>query len=80
MVKPDAEICEPGKLTRVGSAQCVRRACSAWTADQNCSRKLLHLVQKPTHVFLYISVETVQIYTKFSGYVWEELGLGILRT
>jgi len=37
----------------------------------------LHCVQEktPTHAFFYISVENVSIYTKFSGYVCEELGI-----
>ena len=35
----------------------------------------IHCVQKktPIHVFFYISVENVYIYTKFSGYVYAEL-------
>ena len=37
----------------------------------------IYSVQKktPTHVFFYISAENVSIYTKFSGYVCEELGI-----
>jgi len=31
-------------------------------------------IKTPT-IFLYISVENVLIYTKFSGYVFEELGI-----
>jgi len=59
-------------------------------ANSNCHRLgyrdywpslgLVHCVQKKntTHVFFYISVENVSIYTKISGYVYEELS--ILRT
>ena len=31
--------------------------------------------EKPTHVFFYISVKNVSIYTKFSEYVSEGLGI-----
>jgi len=34
-----------------------------------------HQTKTPTRVFFYISVENVSICTKFSGYVWEELGI-----
>jgi len=34
-----------------------------------------HQTKIPTLVFFYISVEDVAIYTKFSGYVCEELGI-----
>jgi len=42
-------------------------------ADYTVFRK-----KTPTHVFFYISVENVSIYTKISGCVYEELS--ILRT
>ena len=37
----------------------------------------IHCVQKktPTHVFFYICVENVQIYTNFSGHVYEDLSI-----
>jgi len=31
--------------------------------------------ETPTRIFFYISVENVSIYTKFPGYVCEELGI-----
>jgi len=34
-----------------------------------------HQTKTPTRVFFYISVENVSIFTKFSGYVFEELGI-----
>ena len=51
-------------------------AASAAARDGN-NGTFLHCVQKktPTHVFFYISVENVSIYTKFSEYVYEELSI-----
>jgi len=34
-----------------------------------------HQTKTPARVFFYISVENVSISTKFSGYVYEELGI-----
>jgi len=34
-----------------------------------------HQTKTPTRILFYTSVENVSIYTKFSGYVYEELGI-----
>jgi len=36
---------------------------------------ILTLTETPTRIFFYISLENVSIYTKFLGYVCEELGI-----
>jgi len=45
-----------------------------WSHPQEFLKSLLHCAQKktPTYVFFYISMENVQIFTKFSGNVQEE--------
>jgi len=77
---------DTGDIAETYNLKCMDGQTEAWTqvwktystqAKKSAVVMLLHCIQKktPTHFYFYISLENAWIYTKFSGYVYQELSI-----